>query len=165
MIKTYRRPAMAVAGALLALFFLAHHATAASPAMPCAGQGAQMNEPSKAGSKHCSECGKSGCPDGKECPHGQKHCGAGKPPAMEGMKNHMEEVRKNIAALRTHEKKMEGITDPAEFRKAAIEHFRMQDDLQESHVKHMETMMGGGGPGHRHQGHGSQEPCRDCPAK
>ncbi|MBF8258066.1 MAG: hypothetical protein HW377_440 [Actinobacteria bacterium] len=85
---------------------------------------------------------------------------------MEGMKKHMEEVRKSVAALRAHEKTMEGITDPAEFRKAAIEHFRMQDDLQESHVKHIESMMGGGGRGHGHHGgHECQEPCKDCPKK
>lgn len=165
--RTYRRPAMVLAGALLALFFLAHQATAASTAMPAAGQAPQMIEPSKAGSKHCCGCEscKSVCPDGKECPCGHKHAGSGKPAMMEGMKKHMEEVRKSVAALRAHEKTMEGITDPAEFRKAAIEHFRMQDDLQESHVKHMESMMGGGGPGHRHGGQGCQEPCKDCPNK
>jgi hypothetical protein len=73
---------------------------------------------------------------------------------MEGMKKHMDEVRKAVAALREHEKKMEGITDPAQFRKAAIEHFRMLDDLQESHVKHMDSMMGGAGRGPMHHGHG-----------
>ena len=36
---------------------------------------------------------------------------------MEGMKKHMEEVQKSVAALRAHLKTMEGITDPAEFRK------------------------------------------------
>ena len=59
-------------------------------------------------------------------------------------------MRKSVAALREHEKKLEGITDPAEFRKAAIEHFRMLDDLNESHVKHMDSMMGGGHEHHHH---------------
>jgi hypothetical protein len=78
---------------------------------------------------------------------------------MEGMKKHLEEARKGIAGLRDHEKKMEGVTDPVEFRKAAIEHFRMLDDLQESHVKHMESMAGGKGPGHS-----CKEPCKEpCP--
>ncbi|HSL91931.1 MAG TPA: hypothetical protein VK863_04715, partial [Candidatus Limnocylindrales bacterium] len=106
--------------------------------------------------------GKSGCPCdcdcdacGKECACGRKHGGHGKHPMMEGMKKHMEEVRKSVAALREHEKKMEGITDPAQFRKAAIEHFRMLDDLSESHVKHMDSMMGGGREpmhhGHEHR--------------
>ncbi|MBI5342708.1 MAG: hypothetical protein HZB63_05250 [Deltaproteobacteria bacterium] len=60
---------------------------------------------------------------------------------------------------------MAGITDPAEFRKAAIEHFRMVDGLQESHLKHMESMMGGGGHEHRHHGDGPHGPCKDCPNK
>jgi hypothetical protein len=72
---------------------------------------------------------------------------------MGGMKMHMEEVRKSVTALREHEKKMEGITDPAEFRKAAVAHFRMLDDLQESHVKHMESMMG---RGHEPMHHGHE---------
>jgi hypothetical protein len=85
----------------------------------------------------------------------------GGPPMMEGMKKHMEEVRKSVAGLRDHEKKMGGITDTAEFRKAALEHFRMLDDLQESHVKHMESMAGGKGPGHA-----CKEPCKEpCPER
>lgn len=60
---------------------------------------------------------------------------------MEGMKGRIEEIRKSVAALREHEKKLESLTEPATFREAAIEHFRMLDDLQETHVKHMETMM------------------------
>lgn len=82
----------------------------------------------------CDACGKMGGA-------GHMHGAHGAHPMMEGMKPHMEEVRKRVAALRDHEKKLEGIVDPAEFRKAAIEHFRMLDDLQEAHVKHMESMM------------------------
>jgi hypothetical protein len=94
MMKTYRRPARVSAGALRALFVLAHHATAASTAMPGAGQAQQMNEPSKAGSKHCCgcECCKSGCPDGKECSCGHRHGGYGIPPMKEGLKKHLEVV-------------------------------------------------------------------------
>jgi hypothetical protein len=83
---------------------------------------------------------------------------------MEGMKKHMEEARRIVTALRDHEKKLEGIADPAEFRKAAIEHFRMLDDLQESHVRHMESMMGRGGHGPQHRGHGHPH-CEDCPRR
>lgn len=165
--RTYRRPALVLAGALLALLFLAHHAAAASTAMPGAGQAPLMSEPSKAGPNHsCGcECCKDGRPCGKECPCGHGHGGSGKPAMKEGMKKHLEEARKSVAALREHAKKMEAITDQAEFRKAAIVHFRMQDDLQESHVKHMESMMGSAGRGHGHHGHGCQEPCKDCPGK
>ena len=84
---------------------------------------------------------------------GRMHHGHGMPPMMEGMKMHMEEVRKIVAALRDNEKKMEGLTDQAEFRKAAVAHFRMLDDLQESHVKHMESMMG---RGHEPMHHGHE---------
>jgi hypothetical protein len=87
------------------------------------------------------------------------------PSMMEGMKKHMEEVRTNVRALRDHEKKLEKITDPAEFRKAAMEHFRMLGDIQESHVRHMESVMGGGRQGHGHHGHGHHDKCRDCPKK
>lgn len=164
--RTYRRPSVVLAGALLGLLFLAHHATAASTATPAAGQVPQMSNPSKAGSKHscgCESC-KDGCVCGKECPCGHGgHGGSGKPAMKEEMKKHLEEARKSVAALREHAKRMEAMTDPAEFRKAAIEHFRMQDDLQESHVKHMESMMGG--RGHGHHGRGCQEPCKDCPNK
>lgn len=142
MTKGYRKSAGIFAMALFALLVLAHVSTAAAPA------GGQASEPSKMEAK-------SGCPCdcdcdacGKECMCGRKHGGHGHHPMMEGMKMHMEEVRKSVAALRAHEKKMEGITDPAEFRKAAIEHFRMLDDLSESHVKHMDSMMGGG---HEHR--------------
>jgi len=135
-------------------------AEAAAPA-PAAAK-AEAKEPCKGGRENC----KSGCPDGKESPCGQKDAGSGKPAMKEGMMKHLDEARKSVAALREHAKKMEGITDPAEFRKAAIEHFRMQDDLQESHVKHIESMMGGGRQGRSHHGgHECQEPCKDCPKK
>jgi len=139
--KGYRKSAGIFAMALFALLVLAHRSPAAAPAA------GQAPEPAK------MEAG-SGC----ECGH--KHGGHGAPRMMEGMKKHMEEVRKTVAALREHEKKMEGIADPAEFRKTAIEHFRMLDDLQESHVKHMESMMAG--RGHMH---GHHESCKDCLGK
>jgi hypothetical protein len=167
--KTFRIPAAIVACALLALFILTDRSAAVSAAGTAAGQAVQSAEPSKAGAKPCCKCDcescKSGCPEGKDCKCGHGHGGHGMPSMKEGMKKHMEEVRKSVAALRDHEKKMEGITDPAEFRKAAIEHFRMVDGLQESHLKHMESMMGGGGHEQRHHGHGPHGPCKDCPKK
>ncbi len=162
--KKFRIPATIVACAVMALFFLADRGNAVSAA-----GGPPCMEMQKAGGNPCCgcdcECCKSGCPEGKDCKGGHRHDGHGMPPMMEGMKKHMEEVRESIASLRTHEKKLEGIADPAEFRKAAIEHFRMLDDLQESHVKHMDSMMGGGGRENRHHGHGPGGPCKDCPNK
>lgn len=119
---------------LFALLALPQWAQAAPPAV------GQSQEPAKAQDAGCPcECG----PDesGKMGGHGQMHGGHEMHPMMEGMKRHMEEVRRSVAALREHEKKLEGIVEPAAFRKAAIEHFRMLDDLQESHVKHMDSMM------------------------
>ena len=144
--KRFRKSAAVWAVTLFASLFLPYRAQAAPPAV------GQAPEPSGKESApgcrcdcDCEACAKMG---GGEHMHG----GYGGHPMMEGMKRHMEEVRKGVAALREHEKKMEGITDPAGFRKAAIEHFRMLDDLNESHVKHMESMMGGGGDEHMHHG-------------
>ena len=162
--RTFRIPAAIAACAVIALFFLAVRGTAVSAA-----GGPPCQEMQKGGTKPCCECDcdccKAGCPEGKDCGCGHRHGGHGMAPMMEGMKKHMEEVRKSITSLRAHEKKLEGIADPAEFRKAAIEHFRMLDDLQESHVKHMESMTGGGKHGHRHPGDGPHGPCKDCPNK
>ena len=144
--KGVRKSAVIFAMALFALLVLPQRSPAAAPS------GGEAPGPAKMEAK-------SGCPCdcdcdacGKKCACGHKRGGHGKHPMMEGMKKHMEEVRKSVAALREHEKKMEGITDPAQFRKAAIEHFRMLDDLNESHVKHMDSMMGGG-HGSMHHGH------------
>jgi hypothetical protein len=149
--KNVRESAVVFVLALSALVLLPHLASSASPAS------GQAPEPAKMEAKSgcpcgCGECDCGSC--GQECRCGHMHGGHGMPHmmmGMEGMKRHMGEVRKSVSALRDHEKKMEGITDPAEFRKAAMEHFRMLDDLQESHVKHMESMMGGKGHEHPHQ--------------
>ncbi len=161
--KTFLKAATAVTFVVLLLFILLPRQAATAPpeaAKPPAAAAAKPCEapcPCDCGCKGCGkDCRCDGCR--KDCCCGHKHDG-GRPPMMEGMKKHMEQVRKSVAALRDHEKKMEGITDPAEFRKAAIEHFRMIDDLEESHVKHMESMAGG--MMHRH-GHGD---CKECPEK
>lgn len=130
--KSIREPAAVFAIALFALLALSYRVQAAPPAV------GQAAEPAKTGAETGCPCDCDAC--GKMGGHGHMHGGHGAHPMMEGMKRHMEEVRTSVAALREHEKKLEGITDPAEFRKAAIEHFRMLDDLQESHVKHMESM-------------------------
>ena len=101
-------------------------------------------------------CGeKSGCGHGKGCEcggHHGKHDGmhgkhmAGGGPMKEGMTRHMEETRGTIAKLRALEAKMEVLKskdDAAAFRAASLEHSKLLTDLQASHLKHMEGMMGG----------------------
>jgi hypothetical protein len=71
---------------------------------------------------------------------------AGGGPMKEGMTRHMEEMRGTIAKLRALEAKMEALKsrdDAAAFRAASLEHSKLLTDLQESHLKHMEGMMGG----------------------
>jgi len=62
----------------------------------------------------------------------------------EGMTRHMEEMRGTILKLRALEAKMEVMKskDDAAFRAASLEHSKLLTDLQESHLKHMERMMG-----------------------
>jgi hypothetical protein len=160
----FRKSTAAIGIALLAILVLPGPVQAADPA---GGQGAQVPEAAKAQPMSGCPCDREeSCADccGKDCLRGHKPHGHGMHPMMGGMKMHMEEVRKSVTALREHEKKMELITDPAEFRKAAVAHFRMLDDLQESHVKHMESMMGRGGQGAMRRGHGHPH-CEETPSK
>jgi hypothetical protein len=151
-VMTTGRSSLIIAVALLGLLFLPLQASAETAA-------AKAPEAAKTQVMSDCPCPCDKCPKEGKC--GQMHGGHGMPPMMEGMKKHMEEVRKSVAGLRDHEKKLEGVTDPAEFRKAAIEHFRMLDDLQESHLKHMESMAGSKG-----HGHPCKEPCREpCPER
>ena len=75
--------------------------------------------------------------------HGKPRGGG---PAMkEGMARHMEEMRGTIAKLRALEATMEALKtkdDAAAFRAASLEHSKLLTDLQASHLKHMEGMMG-----------------------
>jgi hypothetical protein len=110
------------------------------------------------------ECGKGcDCGHGKGCDcgsHHGKHEGMhGKEgghmhgkhmkdggPMKERMSGHMEEMRGTIAKLRALETKMEALKskdDAAAFRAASLEHSKLLTDLQASHLKHMEGMMGG----------------------
>ena len=76
--------------------------------------------------------------------HGKQMAGGG--PMKEGMTRHMEETRGTIAKLRALEAKMEALKskdDAAAFRAASLEHSKLLTDLQASHLKHMEGMMGG----------------------
>ncbi|MGB7630408.1 MAG: hypothetical protein WBM29_04920 [Candidatus Deferrimicrobium sp.] len=107
------------------------------------------------------------CPCGKraECWHGEGcGCGgrqwmhpgmhpgmhgmwmSGEHPMKERMAGHLEEMRGTIAKLRALEAKMDSLKstdDAAAFRAASLEHSKLLTDLQESHLKHMEGMMGG----------------------
>jgi len=77
--------------------------------------------------------------------HGKPMADGG--PMKEGMARHMEETRGTIAKLRALEAKMEALKskdDAAAFRAASLEHSKLLTDLQASHLKHMEGMMGGG---------------------
>jgi hypothetical protein len=97
----------------------------------------------------CMQDNAAAAPGGMQCMKGGgMPCGkmAGRPPMREGMARHMEETRGTIAKLRALEAKMESLTskdDAAAFRAASIEHSKLLTGLQESHLKHMEGMMGG----------------------
>ena len=92
------------------------------------------------------DCGGHQGMHGKEGGHMHgKHMGA-VGPMKEGMTRHMEEMRGTIAKLRALEAKMEALKskdDVAAFRAASLEHAKLLTDLQDSHLKHMEGMMGG----------------------
>jgi hypothetical protein len=77
--------------------------------------------------------------------HRMVHCGGGAPPMEKAMGMHMEEMRATVLKLRALEGKMEALTskDDAAFRAASLEHSKLLTDLQASHLKHMEEMMGG----------------------
>jgi hypothetical protein len=110
----------------------------------------------------CRGCGcECGCPQaaGEEVPpcmqdnaapvpggmHGRMRDGGG-PPMREAMGKHMGEIRGRIAKLRALEATMESLKskdDAAAFRAASLEHAKLLTDLQESHLKQMEGMMGG----------------------
>ena len=83
---------------------------------------------------------------GKEGGHMHGMHGKDGAPMKEGMGRHMEATRGTIAKLRALEAKMEALKtkdDAAAFRAASLEHSKLLTDLQESHLKHMEGMMGG----------------------
>lgn len=98
--------------------------------------------------KGCDCGGHHGKPEGMHGKEGgHMHGGpmAGGGPMMEGMARHMEEMRGTILKLRALEAKMDALKskDDAAFRSASLEHAKLLTDLQDSHLKHMEGMMGG----------------------
>jgi hypothetical protein len=87
--------------------------------------------------------------------HGHMHGKGEMPPMREKMMGHLEEMKKAVSDLRESEKKMEAMKEPEAFRAAVLAHLKRLDDLQESHLNHMEKMMGAGhhgkpGPPHMH---------------
>jgi len=122
-------------------------ATAEKKGEPASTAMADKESPCPCDCPHCRE----GCP--KDCPH--RHGKDGIPPMREKMMGHLEEMKKAVSDLRESEKKMEAMKEPEAFRAAVLEHLKRLDDLQESHLNHMEKMMGAGhhgkpGPPHMH---------------
>jgi hypothetical protein len=110
-------------------------------AAPCAGQPCP-----KAGCEECypKDAGQAGA--GAPCAkHEAMHGKAGGPPMKAAMGKHLGEVRQKIAKLREVEAKMATqVKDADAFRASSLEHAKLLTDLQESHLKHMEGMTGGG---------------------
>ncbi len=84
------------------------------------------------------------------------------PPMMDKMKAHLDGMKDALAALRESEKTLAGTEDPKAFRAAVIEHLKKLDDLQASHMTHMESMMGRMQAGRPGMDHGR---CPDCKCK
>lgn len=136
---------------LFGVLFLAAGGVFAPAALshgPCDGGSADC------GRRHasCADCGhRADCAcagrNAAPCPHcgmgggaGMMRDGAGR----QEMAKHVEAMRTSIDALREHGKKVEAAAgDPKAFTAAVIEHLRMLDDVQDSHVRHMEGMVGG----------------------
>ncbi len=117
----------------------------ADPGSFC-GCGCPCGEKSECGHGKGCGCGGRYGMDGKEGGHMHGRRMAGEPPMKEAMTRHMEETRGTIAKLRALEAKMEALKskdDAAAFRAASLEHSKLLTDLQASHLKQMEGMMGG----------------------
>jgi len=124
----------AIAAGWFLLFSAAVPASAAEAAPAAKTAQAAKGSPCGCG---CECCMEKGCGD---CGH--KHGAGMKPPGSEAMKGHVEEMRKTLSALRESEKKLEASTEPEAFRAAVLDHLKRLDDLQASHLEHMESMAG-----------------------
>ncbi|HEX9205436.1 MAG TPA: hypothetical protein VF853_05875 [Candidatus Deferrimicrobiaceae bacterium] len=77
--------------------------------------------------------------------HAKMHGGKDAPPMKERMGKHLEAMKEKVRKLRELEAKMAGQGKDGEaFRASSLEHAKLLTDIQESHLKHMEGMMGGG---------------------
>jgi len=120
---------------------------AAAPAIVPAAEAPQPAMTAGAATESPCDCG---CPDCKEKPcgkHGHRHGGPMMEDGMKTMKGHLEEMQRAIADLRESEKKLEASAGSDPFRAAILEHLKRLDDLQASHLEHMEGMMGRMHPG------------------
>jgi len=120
---------------------------AAAPANVPAAEAPQTATTSAAATGSPCDCR---CPDCRETPcgkHGHRHGGAMMEEGMGKMKAHLEEMQRAIADLRESERKLEASAGSDPFRAAILEHLKRLDDLQASHLEHMEGMMGRMHPG------------------
>jgi hypothetical protein len=127
---------------------------APAAAAPAAAEGAPMDKSIADAGTPCG-CGCECCREKCGKHHGHMHGKGEMPPMREKMMGHLEEMKKAVSDLRESEKKMEAMKEPEAFRAAVLEHLKRLDDLQESHLNHMEKMMGSGhhgkpGPPHMH---------------
>ena len=126
--------------------FVASTTAHADPGSGC-GCGCPCGEKSECGHGRGCDCGgHHGKHEGMHGKEGGHMHGGGAPPMRKAMGTHMEEMRGTIAKLRALEATMETLKtkdDAAAFRAASLEHSKLLTDLQASHLKHMEGMMGG----------------------
>jgi len=126
--------------------YVASTSVHADPGSGC-GCGCPCGEKSECGhGKGCDCGGPHGKHEGMHGKEGGHMHGGGAPPMRKAMGTHMEEMRGTIAKLRALEATMETLKtkdDAAAFRAASLEHSKLLTDLQASHLKHMEGMMGG----------------------
>ncbi len=111
-----------------------------------------------------ADAGGAGTPCGCGCPHckeyGHMHGRREMPRMTERMKVHLEERKKAVSELRESEKAVEGAADLETLRKAVLSHLKRIDDLQESHLRHLESMMEA-----RHGMMKGHPYCPDCPCR
>lgn len=136
-------------------YYRAHHSLAGfgegskaskAPAKPVPEPDATRGEeaePATADAESPCPYWREGCPG--DCPH--RHGAKGMHPMWEKMKAHREEMKNAVSDLRESERKMESAEGPEAFRAAVLEHLKILDGIQESHLDHMETMMGAGNDG------------------
>ena len=130
-----------------------HAATAEAP-LPV--EDARMDKPMTDSGTPCG-CDFESCM--KKCGkrHGRMHGEGEMLPMTEKMKGHLEEMKKAVSDLRESEKKLEASTGSDPFRSAVLDHLKKLDDLQASHLEHMEPMMG-----RMHDGKEGKRCGKDC---
>ena len=115
-----------------------------------------------AGADGPSKAGKP-CPG---CPQAAADDSAG-PPTMDKMKAHLDGMKNAVVALRESEKTLAATEDPKAFRASVIDHLKKLDDLEASHLTHMEAMMerARGGKTVMDRGRCPDCGCKDCAHK